>query len=130
MQLYLWAPRRFRFVESEDVEAYGGDWWVWDEVALTRLRGREMIALEEAVGMKLLAIIQGLRSDDTAAKLAAMWIAMHRGGHKTAWKDFNPMVHLASWEDVPKEPGPLDLGADPTPGSTSSDPPSTESAIS
>lgn len=130
MQLYLWGPKRFRITEPEDVAKYGGDWWVWDEVALMRLPGRDMIALEEAVNMRLVAVIQGLRDDGTAAKLAAMWIAMHRGGHKAAWLEFNPMVHLAEWEDVPSEPDPLDSGEAPTPGESSSPEPSTESATS
>jgi hypothetical protein len=131
VQLHLTVPQRFRFTDEADVATYGGDWWVWDEVELTRLPAREIIALEEVVGMPLVAVIQGSHRNTTRGTLAAMWIAMHRGGHDVAWADFNPAALLAEWAEVPAET-PLGSGEDPTPGSDSSKalPPSTESPSS
>jgi hypothetical protein len=128
-QLQLVTPMRFRFTEEADAATYGGDWWTWDETELSRLPARELIALEEAVGMPVVVVLQGLRQESTRAKLAAMWIAMHRAGHKVAWAEFNPAALLASWEEVPPET-PLDSGEAPEPGSGSSSPPSAESPIS
>jgi hypothetical protein len=129
--LELMAPTKFHFVDEADVATYGDGWWVWDEVELTRLPARDIIALEEAVGMPLVAVINSARRGTTRGVLAAMWIAMHRGGHDVAWADFNPAALLAEWAEVPAE-APLDSGEAPTPGSDSSaaPPPSTESPSS
>lgn len=133
--MQLLPPYQFRFTEAEDVAAYGDQWWTWDEAAVARLRGRQLIALEEAVGMTLVDVFGGVHRDATAEKMAAMWIALHLAGHKVAFDDFNPAVMLATWELVPEEPapGPLDGdsgGAPPTPDSGSSPEPTAESATS
>jgi hypothetical protein len=129
----LLPPYRFRFTEAEDVAAYGDRWWTWDEGAVARLAGREMIALEETVGLTIVEVFRDANRDATGGKLAAMWIALHLAGHEVAWPDFNPMVLLSTWELVPEEPapGPLDGGsgeAQPTPDSGSSPEPTAESA--
>lgn len=126
--MQLWAPMRFRFGDADDVAAFGDGWWVWDEEEVTRLKGRELIALEEAVDTPLLVVMQGLRNKSALANMAAMWIALHRGGHPIAWADFNPVVFATEWEAVPAAP--LDSGAAPAPDSDSSAPPSTESVTS
>jgi hypothetical protein len=126
--MQLWPPMRFQFTDADDVAAYGDGWWVWDEVAVSRLKGRELVALEEAVDMPLLTVLEGLRGRTTLANMAAMWIALHRGGHKVAWADFNPVVFATPWEPVPAAP--LDSGAAPAPDSGSSTAPSTESVSS
>lgn len=130
--MQLLAPIRFRFVDPDDVAAYGDRWWTWDEAEVTRLRGRELIALEAAVGMTLVAILRGMHSDDqdTAATMAAMWIAVHRAGHSVTWEQFDPIVHIADWEPVAAAP--LDPGEAPAPDSASStvETPSTESPTS
>jgi hypothetical protein len=129
--LELMAPTKFRFVDEADVAKYGGGWWVWNEIELTRLPARDIIALEEAVDMPLVSVIRSVRQGTTSGVLAAMWIAMHRGGHDAAWADFNPAALLAEWREVSYE-APLDSGEDPTPGSDSSaaPPPNTESPSS
>lgn len=129
----LWAPKRFRFVDADDVAAYGGGWWVWDETGLTRIRGRELIALEEAIDTPLLAVMRDLHgakfdAATIAATMAAMWIGMHRAGHPIAWSEFNPAVLLTEWQEVPEAP--LDSGGDPMPDSGSSAPQTAESATS
>lgn len=133
--MQLLPPYRFRFTDPEDVEAYGDRWWTWDEAAVARLRGRELIALEEAVGLPMIAVFAGTSRNATAEKLAAMWIALHLAGHDVAFGAFNPMVLMARWEQIPEEvaPDPLDGGSgegQPTPDSSSSPKPPTESATS
>lgn len=121
---------RFRFLDEQDVAAYGDRWWVWDEDDLARIRGRELIALEEVIDMPLLKVRREIRESNTLATMAAMWVAMHRAGHPVAWADFNPAVQLATWEAVPETP--LVSGEDPAPASDSSTipAPSPESATS
>lgn len=121
---------RFRFKDPDDIAAYGDDWHLWDEPALSRLRGREMIALEEAVDHPLIAIINDLREEETPAlaTMRAMWITLHRAGHTVAWPDFNPAVLQVDWEGVPEVP--LGSGAEATTEPNSSPEPSTGSATS
>lgn len=128
--MQLLPPFRFRFTDSLDVSAYGDDWWTWDEAEITRLRGRELIALEEAVDMPLVAILRGMRTEATAATMAAMWIVLHRAGRKVAWEAFNPVVHVVDWELA--APAPLDSGGAPAaePDSSTAQTPSTESPAS
>ena len=122
-------PLRFRFTDAEDVALYGDGWWVWDETEVSRLRGREMIALEEATDVPLLAVFRGLRKESTLANMAALWIAMHRSGHPVKWADFNPVVPSVEWDEVPAA-APLESGEAPAPDSGSSQAPSVESATS
>lgn len=119
---------RFRFTDEQDVAQYGDGWWAWDEGDLTRLRGRELIALEDALDMPLLRLRQLRQMGSTLGVMAAMWVAMHRSGTEVVWADFNPMVNLAVWEAVPEVP--LVSGGDPAPALDSSTTPSTESATS
>ena len=120
---------RFRFTEADDIDAYGDRWWTWDEKALVRTKGRQLIVLEETVGLQLLDIINGLRVEDTRSLMAAQWISMQLAGADVAWDDFNPAALLCDWEEEPERP--LDSGeAAPTPDSSSSAPPVPESATS
>lgn len=121
---------RFRFTDEQDVAAYGVGWWVWDEADLARIRGRELIALEEEIDVPLWQVRRDLRTGATLATMAAMWIAMHRAGRAVVWADFNPAVSLATWEAVPEPP--LASGEDPAPdsGSSTTTPPSPESVTS
>lgn len=121
---------RFRFTDEADVAAYGDDWWVWDEADLARIRGRELIALEEQIDLQLFEVRRQIREGKTLATMAAMWIVLHRAGNPVAWADFNPAVSLATWEVAPEVP--LVSGEDPAPesGSSTTPPPSPESATS
>jgi hypothetical protein len=123
---------RFRFTEEQDVAAYGDSWWVWDEKELARLRGRELIALEELIDMPLFEVRRLMRIGSTLGTMAAMWVALHRAGHPGlgTWADFNPAASLTTWEAVPEVP--LVSGEAPAPGSGSSTapPPSPESVTS
>lgn len=122
-------PLRFRFTDEQDIAAYGDGWWLWDETEVSRLRGREMIDLEEATDVPLLAVFRLLRKESALANMAAMWIALHRGGHPVKWADFNPIIPLVEWDEVPAT-APLDSGEAPAPDSDSSPAPSMESVSS
>lgn len=123
------AALRFRFTDEQDIAQYGDRWWVWDEASLTRLRGRDLIALEDELDMPLLRLRQLRQMGSTLGAMAAMWVAMHRAGTKVGpWADFNPLVNLVVWEVVPEVP--LESGGDPAPAPDSSTAPSTESASS
>lgn len=120
---------RFRFQDPQDIESYGDAWWTWDEEEIVSLRGRDLILLEETVGLPIVAVLRGARRDETLPKMAAMWIAMHRAGNTVTWAQFDPAVHLTAWEAAPS--GPLDSGEDPaSDGSSSNDPATAESADS
>lgn len=122
---------QFRFTDEQDVAAYGDGWWVWDEADLARIRGRELIALEEEIDIPLYRVMRDLRTGSTLAGMAAIWIAMKRaGGPAGAWADFNPAVSLVTWEAAPEAP--LASGEAPAPDSDSSTTPlpSPESATS
>lgn len=128
----LWPPMRFRFTAEADVAEYGDGWWTWDEVALAGRPARELIAFEEVVDVEFPRLVRRLHDGgDTVAHLAAMWIAVRLAGREVAWNDFNPAVWLTKWEPVPlgRAEAP-DSGEPPKPDSTSSEPPSEESATS
>lgn len=128
--LQLWLPSRWKFDAAEDVAAYGDRWWTWDEPALARLRARQLIEIEETIGMRVVDVIEKVHDKETVGLLAALWISMHLDGHTVAWGDFDPFVFATVWGAVPDE-GPLDSGEDqPTPESPSSPEPETASATS
>lgn len=127
--LQLWEPSRWKFTAEADVAAYGDRWWTWDEPAVSRLRARQLIEIEETIGMRVVDVVQRMHDKETVGILAALWISMHVGGHTVPWAEFDPFVFTTVWEPVPTE-SPLDPGADPEPDSSSSPEPATESATS
>jgi hypothetical protein len=124
----LLPPSRFRFTDDADVAAYGDGWWTWDEAALLALPGRDLIALEAAVGMPVAGVIDSFHRRETLGIMAAQWIALHRASHPVKWDDFNPITLAAEWDEVP--PAPLDSGESPPTPSPSSTGLSEESATS
>lgn len=126
--LMLSSPRRWRFTEPADVEAYGDQWWRWDPAAVSRLPARQLIAIEEAIDIPWVTVIAAQRARTTLGVLAALWISMQQAGTTVPWGEFNPLVFTTEWEDI--EEAPLDFGGDPTTDSDSSPAPATESATS
>lgn len=129
LNLALTAPRRWRFTDVDDIAAYGDRWWIWNPAAVSRLPARQLIEIEEAIGIPWLAVLEQQQGRTTLGALAALWISMHQAGTTVAWDEFSPLVFTTEWEEVPAEP-PLDSGAAPTPDSSSSPAPATESATS
>jgi len=125
----LSAPMRWKFTAVDDVAAFGDRWWMWDGRALIRLKGRELIGIEETIGMSIADLLEKLDQRTTLGQLGALWLSMHMAGHEVVWADFDPTVYLTVWEEVPAEP-PLDSGQDPEPDASSSPEPATESATS
>jgi len=127
--LRLWGPSRWKFTAEDDVAAYGDRWWTWDEVALSRLKARRLIEIEETIRLRFVDLIEKVHDKSTLGQLAALWVSMHVAGHPVAWDDFDPTVFTTVWEPVSDET-PLDSGPDPAPDENSSPEPLTESATS
>ena len=125
----LLPPMRFRFHE-DDRERYGSDWWVYDEAALVRVPARQLVEIEEQIGMGVRDMLLGVRTNLTLANLASMWVARRLAGHLVKRGDqmvaepfegFEPLVWLADWEPVPATDD-----VDPPASASSTPPPSAE----
>lgn len=121
---------RFRFKAEDDVAAYGDGWWVYDEEAITSLPGRDLMAIEAALDMPFVEVMDEFRKRSTLGVMAAQWIAVHRGGHPVRWADFNPITLLVEIEEVPEPPLDESSGESPPTDSSSSPEPTEESATS
>ena len=129
--MQMLPPSRFRFKVEDDVAAYGDDWRIWDEEAIFALPGRELIALEAALGMPLPAVVDSFHARETLGLMAAMWIALHLDGHPVKWDDFDPIAWETTWEKIPAAPlEDPDSTESPTAHSTSSPGPAGESVTS
>lgn len=120
---------RWRFTAKDDVEAYSDRWWTFDPMALIRLKGRELIRIEDMIGMPIPVMLEKLQERTTLGQLAAMWVSMRQAGHEVAWDEFDVTVWTTEWEAVSAET-PLDSGPAPAPDESSSSEPATESATS
>lgn len=115
----LLPPLRFRF-HPDDREAYGDGWTVYDEGLVARLPVRELIEIEQHIGMSVATMIVRARANMTDANLAALWVARRAAGDDRPFEGFEPLVLLVEWEPVLAT-----ADADP-PASDSSTSPSTE----
>jgi len=99
----LMAPIRFRFTEPEDIERWGGDWYVYDEHKLVRKPARELVQLEAELGMTLINAMNGFRSDSVLGNLAGCWMAVREVDAERAgpFDDFSPVIMLITYEAVP-----------------------------
>lgn len=102
---------RFRFTTS-DRERYGSDWWEFDEAALSGLRARELMALDDelrdGLGLNVVTAQAAFRRGDTRGSLAVMWLARRLGGVDERLVDFDPLVMLAEVELVAPAAGDVD----------------------
>ena len=96
----LLPPVRFR-VCDDDREKYGADWYVYDESALLRIPARDLIDIERQIGMSVLTMLKRARANYTDANLATMWVARRLSGVNEPFAEFQPLVLLADWEQVP-----------------------------
>ncbi|WP_330438821.1 hypothetical protein OHB44_28020 [Micromonospora sp. NBC_00821] len=115
----LLPPMRFRFHE-DDHERYGSDWWVYDEAALVRVPARQLVEIEQQIGMGVRDMCLGVRTNLTFANLASMWVVRKLAGVDEDFASFEPLVWLADWEPAPA------TDVDPPASTSSTSPPSAE----
>lgn len=99
----LLTPIRFRFAEPDDAKAYGDDWRVYDEAQIVRLPARELVKLEIELGMQILDVFQGMRSESVLGYLGGTWLALRIEDPDVAgpFDDYSPVAMLIEWEPVP-----------------------------
>ena len=98
--MQLLPPMRFRPC-ADDQAQYGGGWTVYDESALTRLPARELVEIEQQIGMSLLAMLRRHRDGYVDGALAATWVARRLSGVDEPYADYQPLVLLMDWEPLP-----------------------------
>jgi hypothetical protein len=102
----LIEPLQVRFTEPEDIEKYGADWYVYDELMFVTKPARELIPLEMEIGAPLATVMDGVRESSVFGDTAAAWLAMRAAGQAVPFAEFNPIIMLAQWRKMPKgEPG-------------------------
>lgn len=94
---------RFRFTEADDVQKYGSDWHVYDELAIVRQPARVLMGLEIQMGTSVADVFKGFRRSTTLGELAAVWLALRLEGKEFAFSEFDPMIHTLAWEEIPDE---------------------------
>jgi hypothetical protein len=107
----LIKPIRFRFTDPEDVARWGDRWYVYDEGAIVRTPARELVALEQELGMTVISAMNGFRDDSVLGNLAATWLAVRAVDPELAgpFDDFTPLIMLINYESIPDE---VDEGKD------------------
>jgi hypothetical protein len=96
------SPLELRFTDPEDVATYGDGWYRYDEGRYLRLRARDQITLEGALGMPLVSIMNGFRSSTGLGETAAAWLAIQSVNPALAgdFDDFNPLTNMIEWRDA------------------------------
>lgn len=122
----LLKPLQVRFTEPADADAYGSDWWTYDELALVTMPARDLIPLEAELGITLVDMMSGVRASSVVGDTAAAWIAIRMAGQPLPFDKFSPAIMLAEWRskpeevETPKEDGAVSL---PTPEDLATDTP-------
>lgn len=103
----------FRFTDLEDQGKYGDGWFCYNESTILRQRAREQIALETALGMPLVAMMNGFRQDSILGDTAAAWLAVRAIDPARAgdFDEFNPITTLIEWSG--DDPAPVGKGEAP-----------------
>jgi hypothetical protein len=96
------APSRFRFTDPDDIAAYGDEWITYDELSIISRRSKELVALEIEAGGSLAAIFNGLRAGTTFGEMGAAWLGLRCAGKAVKFAEFDPIVHLMEWEQIPE----------------------------
>jgi hypothetical protein len=109
----LSPPLRFR-LHTDDHDKYGSDWYVYDESAIVRLPIGELKAIEAAIGMSVLVMMNRWREGYIDGTLAQLWVGRRVNGVAEDFATFEPLAFLAEWEPA----GAAD--ADPPESSSSS----------
>lgn len=132
-------PVEFRFTGPQDVEKYGDRWYRYSEADLIRMSARELIGLEEKLGMPIVDVMNGMRMSTALGDLAAAWIGVRSRDPELAgpFDEFDALVLQIVWRKAGKDQGatetaetgtdtpePADDGSQPAlfPNSTSESP--------
>src|SRR5687767_4881665 len=93
------GPVKFRFTDPEDIKLYGERWYTFDESELIRMRARDLITLEQEMGMPVVDVMNGARMHSTLGDLGAAWIGVRAADPKVAgpFEDFNPLTLAITW---------------------------------
>jgi len=96
-------PMDLRFTEKVDQEKYGKRWFTYDEAALLRLPGRELLVIEEQIGMPLPSVLNGFRRNSVLGDLGVAWIAVRAHDPKLAgdFDEFTPITMAIEWRKTP-----------------------------
>lgn len=100
----LLAPSRFRFTVESDVQAYGDQWYRYDELSIITRPGRELIELEQEMGSSVADVFRGFRAGTTMGEMYASWLALRCMGNPVKLDDYNPIVHLMEWAKGEPDP--------------------------
>lgn len=98
---FLLPPHEVRFTEPADVEKYGADWYVYDELAIVTRPARELVPIELEIGAPLTTAMDGFRESSVFGDSVAAWLAVRAAGKDIAWADFEPAIMLAEWRQQP-----------------------------
>lgn len=100
-------PVWFRFTDEDDKGKYGSQWILYDEPALLRKRARDLIEIEDAIGVPVVGAINSFRNKGTLGDLALTWIALHQVDPARAggFDEYNPLTHMIEWTTVDPSPG-------------------------
>lgn len=69
-----------------------------------KLRIKQVLALNEQVGMTRQELAQGLTTGEDKAKAALVWLALLNNGVKVAWEDFDYDIFGTSIDAVDADP--------------------------
>ncbi|MEU4589993.1 hypothetical protein [Micromonospora aurantiaca (nom. illeg.)] len=106
--MILAPPLRFRFHPDDHAE-YGDAWTTYDEAALVRLPARELADIEREIGMSVRSMIGRSRQGFANADLAQTWVARRLADPDVRpFAEWNPMVLLVDWEELPAPAGDVD----------------------
>lgn len=117
------GPFWMRFTDPDDAGKYGDGWFCYAEGVILRKPARELIALENGLGMPLPSVMNGLRENTVLGETAAAWIALREVDPARAgdFDEFNPIVMMIEWSRTNPEPVPKDVPPEPTPEPVAND---------
>ncbi len=121
----LLKPIRFRFGDPDDAKQYGDDWHLYDEAQIVRLPARELVRLEIELGMQILDVFQGMRTESVLGYLGGTWLALRLEDADAAgaFDDYTPIAMLVEWDHVPAAGPEVDMRGPLEPTASSDSPP-------
>src|SRR4051812_33527420 len=111
-------PVWLRFTDPDDISIYGERWYRYDEGSFLRRPARALIELETELGMPIVSVMNGFRSNSVLGDTAVAWLAVRETDMDVAgdFDEFNPITMMIEWSRSDPEPGkdvPPDFMPDP-----------------